>query len=86
VYFDAVPLRRRTMIYGDNDEEYGGPDNREMTEYDDLSEIELQEMEEELVRDLREEGLLRPRLVKSGDYVTEADLPENLPSDSLDTF
>jgi hypothetical protein len=81
-----VPLRRGEMIYDDNDDEYGGPDNPETTDYDDLSESELQEMEEELVPDLREKGLMRPRLVKSGDQVTETDWPNNLPSDSPDTF
>jgi len=74
------------MIYDDNDDEYGGSGNCETTDYDDLSEIELQEMEEELVRELREEGFLRPRLVKPGHRATETDLPDNPQSDSLDTF
>jgi hypothetical protein len=80
-----VPLRRSEMIYY-NDDESGEPDNRETTDCDDLSEIELQEVEEELVRELREEGLLRPRLVKSEDRSTETDAPSDLSPDSLDTF
>jgi hypothetical protein len=47
---------RSEIITDKNDDEYRGPDNCEMTGYDELSEIELLEKEEELARDLWEEG------------------------------
>jgi hypothetical protein len=49
-------MLRSEIITGKNDDEYRGPDNCEMTGYDELSEIELLEKEEELARDLWEEG------------------------------
>jgi Fe-S-cluster containining protein len=40
---------------------------------DDLSECEMQELEEEAIRELREEGLLRPRLVNSTERDAQTD-------------
>jgi len=75
------------MINDDNaDEEYAGPDNHEVTDYDDLSEVELLEIEEELVQELRKGGLLRPALVKPGARDPKPDAPETFLHGWPETF
>jgi len=53
---------------------------------DDLSESELQEMEEEAIRELRKEGLLRPRLVKSTERDAQSDSSDSDPANWPGSF
>jgi hypothetical protein len=46
---------------------------------DDLSEFELQEIAEDVIRDLREEGLLRPTPVSPAGQDTQSDSPGSTP-------
>jgi hypothetical protein len=60
------------MTDDDLDDEYdraGGG----ITERNDLSEIELKELEEKAIQELREEGLLRPILIKAAEHDAETD-------------
>jgi hypothetical protein len=49
--------------WGDKETNYSGP-----ADCPDLSDFELEELEEKYIQEMREEGLLRPTLVKPGEY------------------
>lgn len=51
----------------------------------DLSDFELEELEEKYIREMREEGLLRPTLVKPGERRPEAEIKSrvNQPDDDI---
>src|SRR6266508_6700145 len=56
--------------WGDKETNYRRP-----VDCPDLSDFELQELEEAYIRQMREEGLLRPTLVKPGENESEQDAP-----------
>jgi hypothetical protein len=55
--------------WGDKETGYSGP-----ADCPDLSDLELEELEEEYIREMREEGLLRPTIVKPGEQKPETEI------------
>jgi len=53
---------------------------------DDLSEFELQEIAEDVIRDLREEGLLRPTPVNPAEQDAQSDSPNPTPPNWPEPF
>src|SRR5262249_8351723 len=64
--------------WGDKETGYSGS-----ADCPDLSDLELEELEEKYIREMREEGLLRPTLVKPGETRSEAEVKS--PDNQLDT-
>jgi hypothetical protein len=61
--------------WGDKEANHSG-----LADCPDLSDLELEELEEAYIREMREEGLLRPTLVKPGENKSEQDAPSPAPS------
>lgn len=53
---------------------------------DDLSEFELREIAEDVIRELREDGLLRPTPVSPAGQDTQSDTPDPTPPDWPEPF
>lgn len=53
---------------------------------DDLSEFELREIAEDVIRELREEGLLRPTPVSPAEQDAQSDTPDSIPPNWPEPF
>jgi hypothetical protein len=86
-YDDEYPNDDDEKFYREtvHNEDYYIEQEQEMIRQSNL-ELELERLEDEAIRDLREEGLLRPTLVKPGEDKPETEVPEpaNSPDDPGD--